>query len=84
MTLTIPAELQKAIATSSGEPVRLIDPDTHSSYVLVPAHEYDRLIDPQSALRDTYPSQERAASAAGWEDPLMDEYNDYDTHRETA
>lgn len=83
MTLTIPAELQKAIAASPGEPVRLVDPHTNSSYVLVPADRYEQLVhlEPPDALREAYPAQEKAASDAGWDDPLLDEYNDYDHHR---
>jgi hypothetical protein len=85
MTLPIPTELQKAIAASAGEPLRLIDPDTNSSYVLVPAYQYDRLVHPDDALRETYPAQEKMASDAGWDDPSLDEYNNYDQHRrETA
>jgi hypothetical protein len=35
----------------------------------------------ESAIAETYTAQERVASATGWDDPLMDEYNDYDAHR---
>lgn len=32
-------------------------------------------------LSDTYGAQLDSAMKAGWEDPAMDEYNDYDAHR---
>ena len=32
-------------------------------------------------LADTYPAQIESAMQAGWDDPVMDEYNDYDRRR---
>jgi hypothetical protein len=32
-------------------------------------------------IRESYPAQEQVAAAAGWDDPAMDDYNDYDAHR---
>jgi hypothetical protein len=32
-------------------------------------------------LGDTYQAQIESAMRAGWDDPVMDEYNDYDRHR---
>jgi hypothetical protein len=32
-------------------------------------------------LSDTYAAQIESAMHAGWNDPLMDEYNDYDSPR---
>jgi hypothetical protein len=32
-------------------------------------------------LPETYPAQERAAGAAGWDDPELNEYDEYDEHR---
>lgn len=32
-------------------------------------------------LSDTYTAQIESAMRAGWGDPRMDEYNDYDQHR---
>jgi len=31
-------------------------------------------------LADTYPAQIESAMRAAWDDPVMDEYNDYDRH----
>jgi hypothetical protein len=36
-------ELRQEIQESSGNPVRLEDPETHTAYVLLKAEEYDRL-----------------------------------------
>ncbi len=32
-------------------------------------------------IRETYAAQEQALGNAGWNDPAMDAYNDYDAHR---
>ena len=33
-------------------------------------------------IQETYPLQEQVATAEGWEEPSMDDYNDYDAHRQ--
>jgi hypothetical protein len=76
-TLTI--EQRNLLKQRSGEPLRLVDPDTNQEYVLLPADVYDRL---QSILtdlspRDLYPALHRALLDEGWDDPHMDEYNRY-------
>ncbi len=43
----------------------------------------DLLTDDEFGIRDAYPLQERVAAAAGWDDPAMDDYNDYNAHRAT-
>ena len=35
-------------------------------------------------ISDTYAAQIESAMRAGWADPKMDEYNDYDIHRLVA
>lgn len=34
----------------------------------------------EDSLADTYWAQIDSAMRAGWDDPVMDEYNDYDAH----
>ena len=34
-------------------------------------------------IRETYPLQEKVAAIAGWDDPAMNDYNDYDARRKT-
>ena len=34
-------------------------------------------------IRESYPAQEQVAATAGWDDPAMDDYNDYDARRKT-
>lgn len=80
MTVSMSEELRRAVAAGSGEPVTVIDPETNSAYVLVSADEYVRLSGEQAVV-DSYPLQEAVAHSAGWDDPAMDDYNDYDKHR---
>jgi hypothetical protein len=34
-------------------------------------------------VADTYAAQSKVAGAAGWDDEVMDVYDDYDAHRQT-
>ena len=80
MTVSMTEELRQALAAGRGEPVRVVDPATSEAYVLVPADEYARLSGEQS-IEDSYPLQEAVAHAEGWDDPQLDDYNDYDARR---
>jgi hypothetical protein len=35
----------------------------------------------EDSVRDAYRAQLDSAMRAGWDDPAMDDYNDYDAHR---
>ena len=58
--------------------MRLVDAETQTSYVLVPATDYQRLQpmldDDPFRVHESYPLQEAAAKAAGWDDPALDVY----------
>ena len=41
----------------------------------------ERYEDSDYDLSETYPAQMEAAMRAGWDDPAMDAYNDYDRNR---
>ncbi len=80
----LPSELQDLVEQSGNSPVRVIDPRTQRVYVLIADDQFDRLrslidIEPLSidqqrvALRD-------AGKRAGWDDPEMDAYDQYDQH----
>jgi hypothetical protein len=73
-------DLRKALASGQGELLRVIDPVTSATYVLVPADEYARLSGEQP-IEDSYAVQEAVAHAEGWDDPQLDDYNDYDARR---
>ena len=82
MTLPLPDELRSVVVTHPGEFLELVDERTNAAYVLVPAEEFHRLrTAADDDLADTYRAQIESAMRAGWGDPIMDEYNNYDAHR---
>jgi len=68
---------------AEGTPLKMVDPRTGNTYVLIEQAIFEKL---QSIfdgdLADTYSAQVESAMRAGWDDPVMDEYNDYDRHRQ--
>jgi hypothetical protein len=84
MTPTLPIELLTALENSGDAPLRVVNPHTQKVYVLIASEQFDRLnslldlsplsLDEQSrAIRD-------AGDRAGWNDPEMDVYDNYDAH----
>ena len=85
MTIRLPEELRTVVIAHPGVPLELVDEETQLAYVLLPADEFERLrIAAEDELSDTYPAQMESAMGAGWADPRMDEYNDYDAHRQPS
>ncbi|MCI0486972.1 MAG: hypothetical protein L0229_10270 [Blastocatellia bacterium] len=81
--ITMPKELRQAVRASEGRPVRVSDPETSEEYVLLPAKVYDQV----SGLfydDDPLTSDERrnlliqAGLRAGWDDPEMNVYDEFD------
>ena len=73
-------EQQRQAAHASREPIRLLDPDTHETFVLVRSDVYEQVRslfgeDFQPCV--AYPAVDRAF-AAEWDDPKMDEYDRYE------
>jgi hypothetical protein len=86
MTVRLPEELRTVVTAMPGVTVELLDEQTHRSYVLLSLEEFQRLKDQrlkgaEYELSDTYVAQLESAMQAGWNDPMMDEYDDYDLHR---
>lgn len=85
MTLPLTDQLRQALAIHPDEPLELVDEGSHARYVLVPGEQFDRLkallIADDFELRETYVAQSRALGKAGWDDPEMDIYNDYDANK---
>jgi len=81
MTQLLTEEQAHAIAARPDEPVRLVDPKTDEVFVLVRAEVYERvrsLLEDDYDIRETYPAQFTSAMRAGWGDPAMDDYDNYD------
>ena len=85
MTPKLSDEQRQAIEEHQGEPVYVVDTVKQTQYVLIPAEAYQRmraLFESDTFdIRETYVAQEQALGKAGWDDPAMDAYNDYDSHR---
>lgn len=77
-------EQRQAIAQQGETPPRVLDPGTHTTYVLIHEKVYARL---EALLgdehrdqftRDMYPHVMEVFGREGWDDPTMDIYNDLD------
>lgn len=85
MTIILNREQRHAIESHKDGPVYVVDTDTEQRYVLVPEDDWDRVRALLGAddfeVQDAYAAQSAAAGAAGWDDPAMDDYDNYDAHR---
>jgi hypothetical protein len=86
MTPKLADDQRQALAEQGGSPVYVVDPATNARYVLLRAEQYDRVKalfadGEDSDPRELYPLVEQSFLKAGWDDPAMDVYNDYDAHR---
>jgi hypothetical protein len=88
MTPKLTDEMLSALSRQADRPVTVEDDQTHIHYVLLPLEIYERVRavfdDSDFDLVETYPAQSRVAGAAGWDDPEMDVYDQYDLHRKPA
>jgi hypothetical protein len=62
----------------------VINPGTGEQYVLVRREVYDRLralLDEDFTAEDAFRAQIESAAAAGWDDPALDIYNDFEPQK---
>jgi hypothetical protein len=77
-------EQRKAVATDAESPPRVVDPSTHTKYVLVPEEVYDRIRrlfeadENNQFVREMTPHVMELFGRDGWDDPAMDVYNELD------
>jgi len=87
MTIELTEAQSKALEQAGSAPPSVTDPRTQKTYVLISTETFDqiRALVPQDdyTLTDTYRAQIDAAMRAGWNDPVMDDYNNYDAHRKS-
>jgi len=86
MTTKLPDDLRQAIEKEGGIAVHLVDSATNVHYVLMRAEQYENfralLADgDEFDARELYPLMAKSAASAGWDDPDLDDYNDYDAHK---
>lgn len=67
------------------KPMPLVDPVDQKVYFLVAGDLFERFRalfnDDDFDVRETYAAQSEVAGKAGWDDPEMDVYDDYDSAR---
>lgn len=88
MMIELTQDQSKAIEQAGSRTPCVTDPRTRTTYFLVPADLFERiqglLNGTDEALADTYLGQTESALRAGWNDPDMEEYSDYDANRNRA
>ena len=85
MPLVLSDHQRQALVAKNGPPLQFIDEETGKFYYLISAEQYatvqSMMTDEEFAPRDAYPLIAKTASEAGWHDPAMDVYDQYDEHR---
>ena len=86
MTPKLTDDQQQALEERGGAPLYLEDAMNHR-YVLMRAEQFEKFKAffedgrEESDVHALYPLVEQSFGKAGWDDPEMDDYNDYDAHR---
>ncbi|NOT59509.1 MAG: hypothetical protein HOP19_04700 [Acidobacteria bacterium] len=80
-------EQRQAVAQQAESPLRALDPDTFTTYILVREELYNRirnLVDKTENLEflnGMHPEVMEVFGREGWDDPAMDIYNELDPRR---
>lgn len=78
-------QMRQALAAEQGGPVQIVDEQTKRVYYVISAEQFETVRamydDGEFHPRELYPLISKTAAAAGWHDPLMDEYDNYDERR---
>ncbi len=78
-------EQQQRALDAEGGTLTVVDPRTNETYVLVRAEIYQRfraMLSDDFSAEDAFQAQIESAAEAGWNDPLMDVYNELDPRRQ--
>lgn len=86
MTPVITDQIRQALDAEHGQPVKIVDEQTSRIYYVISAEQFETVralfaegdFDP----RETYSLIAKTAGKAGWDDPAMDVYDNYDEHRQ--
>ena len=85
MTLVITDDLRQVLDAERGQPVKIVDEQTSRVYYVISAEQFEAVralfAEDEFAPRELYPLISKTAWEAGWNDPQMDDYDDYDEHR---
>jgi hypothetical protein len=85
MNAILTDELARAVEAQGEIPLRAVNPTTGKHYVVVTEELYERLKplfepEPLSAAERQF-QLKQAGARAGWDEPAMDAYDDYDIHQ---
>jgi hypothetical protein len=85
MTPTITDQMRQALDAEGGQPVKIVDEKTSKVYYVISAAQFETMralfVDGEFQPREAYPLIAKTATEAGWDDPVMDAYDNYDEHR---
>ena len=88
MMTALSDQMRQALEAEHGPPVMLVDEQTSRVYYVISAEQYETVralfTDDEFDPREAYPLMAKAAGDAGWNDPLMDAYDNYDEHRKSS
>lgn len=82
MTFALSDEQRRAVLEAQGNLIEFVDESTKARYVLLTEEQFQRvqslLATEDAVISDTYAAQSEALGRAGWDDPALDVYNDYE------
>jgi hypothetical protein len=84
--IVLTQEQRQELRRANGKQVRVSDPEAQEEYVLVPAKVYERVKSLLYDDSDWTPEQQlrllaESGMRAGWDDPEMEVYDNYDENR---
>ena len=85
MTPVITDQMRQALDAERGQPVKVIDEKSTQVYYVISAEQFEavRALFPEGEFspRELYPLISKTAAEAGWTNPDMDVYDNYDDQR---
>jgi hypothetical protein len=83
---TLTDQQREELRCREGLPVAVLDEQSQKVYYLISADEFERLrpllMEEGFRPRELYPLIAKTAAEAGWGDPAMDAYDNYDERRD--
>ena len=85
MTPVITDHMRQELHAERGQPVKIVDEQTSQVYYVISAEQFEAVralfVAEEFDPRELYPLISKTAGDAGWNDPEMDVYDNYDEHR---
>ena len=82
MVAALSEQQRNVLVAEPDKPVTVVDEQTQRVYYLIPAEKFDRLrsllSEEEFQPSEAYPLIAKTAAEAGWADPLMDAYDNYE------